>query len=94
MSGRAYLTDLGRACERDVKKHPLLLKYYDPYASNICIPLSDFVNDIHIRQEAFSLLGSKTLTTFNACWAMMRDLIGDENGEMISGVVITQADKC
>ena len=85
------LTALGKACTQDVEKCPALREYYDVMTGNICIPLDEFLSKPHVKDEAFSLLGSKNLVTFDACWAMTRDLIGDENGELISGVIITSA---
>lgn len=89
MSASGFLTDLGKAELEDVKHYPSLDKYYDSMVGNICIPLSDFLNTPSVRFEAFSLLGSKNLVTFDACWVMTQGLIGDEDGELIPGVIIT-----
>ena len=85
------LTALGKACIQDVEECPALEEYYDFMTGNICIPLHEFLSKPHVKDEVFSLLGSKSLVTFDACWAMTRGLIGDEEGELIPGVIITSA---
>ena len=91
MRGKEYLTALGKACVEDVKRYPTLDEYYDPMSSLICIPLSVYLNTPKIQRDTFSLIGSKNLVGLDACWAMTRGLIGDKDGELIPGVIITSA---
>ena len=85
------LKELGKLEVEDINKYHKLKEYYDSYTGNVCIPLPEFLNNSLIRKEAFSLLGSKSLVSYNACWTMTRALIGDEDGELIPGVVIRTA---
>lgn len=84
-----YLTDFGVAIEKNAERHLFLLDYYDTFTGNICIPLEVFLSDDDIRKDAFSLLESENLVNFDANWCLTRSLIGDEDGELIEGVVLT-----
>ena len=91
MRSKEYLTALRKACVEDVKRYQTLDEYYDPMSSLIRIHLEVYLNTPKIQKDTFSLIGSKSLVAFDACWAMTRGLIWDENGEPIPGVIITSA---
>lgn len=87
------IKEINTAERKDIKRFPLLLEYYDIYTGKICIPLDTFVSNSNIQKECFDLLGSKNLIKFDACWAMTRALIGNEDGDLIEGVVIQRAEE-
>lgn len=84
------LTKFGKECNRIVSQHSNLVKYWDYMSGNICIPEKVFLEDDAVRNEAFKLLGNQELSAeYDKIWCLFRKLIGDENGELIDGVVLT-----
>lgn len=84
------LTKFGKDCNAIVHRYPNIVKYWDYMSGAICIPEAVFIREDNVRKEVFELLSNQELSAeYNEIWCMTRKLIGDDNGELIDGVVLT-----
>lgn len=76
------------------KQYPSLLKYYDDYMGNICIPDSVWQNDETIRRAVFSIIAEEVKYDSKLSrYVLYRSVMPDEKGNPIPCFVVCLADE-